>query len=217
MKTYQDKVHLWGRIWMVSALLMMISIPAIISVTLNEWPHLQSFLQGLFTTAIIFWTVTTVEVFTFSPMLGSAGTYLGFTTGNLTNLKVPSALNAMQGLDVKPGSETGDVVSAIAIASSTIITTLIIALGAALLIPLTPLLEAAVLQPAFDNIIPALFGALGVVYIARAWKIAVAPIVAMLLIFLLIPGTTDLVGIMVPVGVVIALISARILYVTNKL
>ena len=217
MKEYQDKVHLWGRIWMLSALLMLLGIPLYISSVLGVFPELTPLLQGWFITAIIFWPVTTIEVFTFSPMLGSAGTYLGFTTGNLTNLKVPSAMQAMDALNVKAGTEKADVVSTIAIASSSIVTTLILALGAALILPLTPLLEAEVLAPAFDNIVPALFGALGVVFISKAWKLAVAPISVMLVIFLAIPGSTDLVGVMVPVGVIIALVVARILYKKDKL
>ena len=217
MKDYQDKVHLWGRIWMLSALLMLLGIPLYISSVLGVFPELTPLLQGWFITAIIFWPVTTIEVFTFSPMLGSAGTYLGFTTGNLTNLKVPSAMQAMDALNVKAGTEKADVVSTIAIASSSIVTTLILALGAALILPLTPLLEAEVLAPAFDNIVPALFGALGVVFISKAWKLAVAPISVMLVIFLAIPGSTDLVGVMVPVGVIIALVVARILYKKDKL
>ncbi len=217
MKNYQDKVHFWGRIWMLSALLMLLGIPLFISSMLGVWPEITPLLQGWFITAVIFWPVTTIEVFTFSPMLGSAGTYLGFTTGNLTNLKVPSAMQAIDALELQAGTEEADVVSTIAIASSSIVTTLILALGAALLFPLTPLLEAEILSPAFNNIVPALFGALGVVFISKAWKIAIAPIVFMLIIFLTVPGSTDLVGVMVPVGVIIALIVARILYKREKL
>ncbi|MFR4009250.1 MAG: hypothetical protein ACLT0Y_08275 [Christensenellales bacterium] len=59
--------------------------------------------------APIFWTVGTIEVFTYAPMLGAGGSYLGFVTGNLTNLKVPCALNAMRSAGVEPGSEEGEV------------------------------------------------------------------------------------------------------------
>jgi len=75
-----------------------------------------------------------------------------------------------------------------------------------------PVLEAPVLTPAFANILPALFGALGVVMISRGWKIAVAPIAVMLILFLFIPGLASMVGILVPVGVVIAIVAARIMY-----
>lgn len=217
MRDYQDRVHVWGRIWMGFAFLIMVGVPLSISIILNVWPDVNAFVRGLFATATIFWAVTTIEVFTFAPMLGSAGTYLGFTTGNLTNLKVPSAMQAMEANNVTIGTEDGDVISTIAIASSSIITTLIILVGALLLIPITPLLESNALQPAFDHIIPALFGALGVVYIVKAWKIAIAPISVMLVIFLFVPGATGLVGVLVPVGVVISLITARILYKKGKL
>ncbi len=217
MKDYQARVHVWGRIWMGFAFLIMVGVPLSISIILQVWPDVNAFVRGLFATATIFWAVTTIEVFTFAPMLGSAGTYLGFTTGNLTNLKVPSAMQAIEANNVSIGTEDGDVISTIAIASSSIITTLIILVGALLLIPITPLLESNALQPAFNHIIPALFGALGVVYIVKAWKIAIAPISVMLIIFLFVPGATGLVGVLVPVGVVISLSAARILYKYGKL
>ena len=88
------------------------------------------------------------------------------------------------------------------VAASSIMTTLIIIIGALLIIPLTPIIESDALRPAFDNIVPALFGALGVVYIMKRVKVVVVPLIFMILFFLLVPGSGDLVGIMVPVGVV---------------
>ena len=60
--------------------------------------------------------------------------------------------------------------------------------------------------------IPALFGAIGVVYITKRFKVAIVPIIFMLIFFLVVPGSGGLVGIMVPVGVVISLVVARVLY-----
>ena len=122
--------------------------------------------------------------FTFVPMLGTGGSYLGFVTGNLTNLKVPCALNAMEAAKVRPGSEEGEVISTIAIASSSIVTTLVIALGVFGLGFLRPVLESPALKPAFDNILPALFGALGVVFISKNPKLAAAPLAFMVVLFL---------------------------------
>ncbi len=217
VKTYEQNVHVWGRIWMVCALLMMLAVPIVISSVIGVFPQPAHFFTGFLMTALIFWTVTTIEVFTFSPMLGSGGTYLGFVTGNLTNLKVPAAMNAMNAADVKMGSAKGDLISTIAIGASTIITTVIIFAGAMLIHPLTPLLEAPAVEPAFDNIIPALFGALGVVYISRNWKIAIAPVVVMCVIFLTVPDAMELVGVLVPVGCIVSIVVTRILYRKNKL
>ena len=75
-----------------------------------------------------------------------------------------------------------------------------------------PILEAPVLAPAFANILPSLFGALGVVMISRGWKIAVAPMLFMLVLFILVPGLASAVGVLVPVGILIAVGAARLMY-----
>jgi hypothetical protein len=115
--------------------------------------------------------------------------------------------------EVKANSDEGEVISTIAIATSSIVTTVIIILGVILLVPLTPLLENPVLDPAFEQILPALFGALGVVFVSRNWKIAVAPVVLMLILFISIPALdSGTVGIMVPVSVIFTLIVSRVMY-----
>lgn len=209
---YMDSVHFTGRIWMASALVLLLSVPMSICLYYNAWPQLSVFFKGFLGVAPIFWTVGIIEVFTYIPMLGAGGSYLGFVTGNMSNLKVPCALNAMEAANAKPGTEEGEVISTLAIATSSIVTTVIIALGVLLLVPLQPILESPVLVPAFKNILPALFGALGVVLLSHSWKIAIAPIVFMLIIFLIAPGMASSVGILVPVGVLVTLLFARILY-----
>jgi hypothetical protein len=216
-RSYQDQIHFEGRIWMLGALALFISAPLIISIVTGVWPSFDKFILGFIATASTFWPVTTIEVFTFSPMLGTGGSYLAFVTGNLTNLKVPAALNAQDALGIEKGTEKGDVISTIAIASSSIITTLIILVGALLIIPLTPLLDSPTLEPAFDNVIPALFGALGIVYIIKRWQIAIIPLIFMIIFFPLVPGSGRLVGIMVPVGVVLSLATASLLYKKGKI
>ena len=91
---------------------------------------------------------------------------------------------------------------------------MIIIIGVILIIPLSNLLEGnETVQPAFDQLLPALFGALGVVFISKNWKIAVAPIALMLILFIFVPAiNTSTVGIMVPVGVIFTLVVSRILY-----
>ncbi|MDN5351406.1 MAG: hypothetical protein PWQ12_322 [Clostridiales bacterium] len=211
-KSYEESVHFYGRLWMLSAFLMMIMVPVAISVHYNAWPGGAVVLKGLLGVAPIFWTVAVIEIITFTPMLGSGGSYLGFVTGNLTNLKVPCALYAMENAGVKQGTAEGEVISTIAIATSSVVTTLIIALGVALLAPLTPILNAPLLKPAFDNILPALFGGLAVVYVSKNWKIALAPLIFMVLLFVSFPGLAHSVSIFVPVGALIAIGVARVLY-----
>lgn len=212
LSDYEKRTHLYGRIWMGMALWLLLAVPVVICIYYNAWPALTDVLKSLLGVAPMFWTVGIIEVFTFAPMLGTGGTYLGFVTGNLTNLKVPCALNAMEAAKVKAGTDEGEAISTIAIASSSIVTTLVIALGVLALGYLRPVLESPALAPAFQNILPALFGALGVVFISKNPKLAIAPLVFMIVLFLLVPSLSSSVGILVPVGALIAIGAARLMY-----
>lgn len=211
-RSYADSVHFYGRIWTALGILAMLMVPVAICVHYDAWPAITPVLKGLLGVAPIFWTVGIIEVFTFTPMLGAGGSYLGFITGNLTSLKVPAALNAMEAAKVTAGTEEGEVISTIAVAVSAITTTLIIAAGSLLLSALTPILESPALAPAFANILPALFGALAVVYVSKNWKLSLAPLLFMVILFLLAPSLSSSVGILVPVGALIAIGAGRILY-----
>ena len=187
-------------------------VPVAACLYYDAWPDGAAVLKGLLGVAPIYWTVGVIEVITYTPMLGTGGTYLAFVTGNLTSIKAPSALNAMENAQVKPGTEEGEVISTIAIATSSIVTTLVIVAGVIGLSALAPILSSEVLAPAFDNILPALFGGLAVVYVSKNWKIAIAPLIFMVVLFLCIPSLAGSVGVLVPVGVLIALAAARFMY-----
>ena len=211
--SYMDSVYSWGTKWNLFVMAILLAFPILLCVIFGVLPDWAGLLGGLIATAPMYWAVGIVEVFTYIPMLGAGGSYLSFVTGNISNLKLPCALGAMEQAGVKPNSEEGEVVSTIAIAVSSIVTTLIIILGVILLVPLSPILESPVLAPAFAQLLPALFGGLGVVFISRNWKIAIAPIILMLALFIFIPSfNSGTVGIMVPVGVLFTLLVSRIMY-----
>lgn len=212
MNDYIKETDRYGKIWIWTAVVVILMVPVAICVGYNAWPDLTAVLKGLLGVAPIYWTVGVIEVITYTPMLGVGGTYLAFVTGNLTSLKAPSALNAMENAEVKPGSEEGEVISTIAIATSSIVTTLVLAAGVCVLTLIAPILNSPTVAPAFDNILPALFGGLAVVYVSKNWKLAITPLVFMVALFLLVPSLSGSVGILVPVGVIVALVAARILY-----
>ena len=216
-KTYMDSVHRDGRIWNLSVMVILLLFPVAVGLIFKAAPDWQGFWLGLLATAPMYWAVGIVETFTYIPMLGAGGSYLAFVTGNITNLKAPVGINALEQMNVDIKSEEGEIVSTVAIAVSSIVTTLIIILGVVLITPLTPVLESPVLAPAFDQIVPALFGGLGVVFISRNWKIAIAPVALMLVLFIAIPGLGGLVSVMVPVGVLFSLGVSRIMYKKNML
>ena len=211
--TYIDSVHRDGTLWNLAMMGLLFLYPIAIAIIFQTLPDWQALLMGLVATAPMYWAVGVIETITFVPMLGAGGSYLSFVTGNISNLKLPCAINALEQNGVSANSEEGEVVSTIAIAVSSIVTTVIIILGVILIVPLTPLLEAPVLVPAFAQMLPALFGGLGVAFVSKNWKIAVAPVVLMLVLFIFVPAlNAGTVGIMVPVSVLFTIGVSRLLY-----
>ena len=211
--SYIDSVHRDGRIWNIAMMIIITMFPIVVGLIFSAMPDWAAVGKGLIATAPMYWAVGVVETITYIPMLGAGGSYLSFVTGNISNLKLPCALNALESAEVDVKSEEGEIVSTIAIAVSSIVTTVIIIIGVILIIPLSPLLDNPTLKPAFDQLLPALFGALGVVFVSKNWKIALAPVTLMLILFIFVPAiNTSTVGIMVPVGVVFTLVMSRLLY-----
>ena len=211
--SYMDSVHRDGTIWNLTVMVLLMAFPVTVAVLFGAAPDWGALVTGLIATAPMYWAVGIIETITFVPMLGAGGSYLSFVTGNISNLKLPCALNALEQNEVSANSEEGEVVSTIAIAVSSIVTTIIIVIGVVLIVPLSPILQAPVLQPAFDQILPALFGGLGVAFVSKNWKIAVAPILLMLVLFIFVPAlNAGTVGIMVPVSVLFTIGVSRILY-----
>ena len=211
--SYLDSVHRDGRVWGIILCVLLLAFPLVVGLVFNAIPEWSALAKGLFATLPMYWAVGIIEIFTYVPMLGAGGTYLSFVTGHISNLKLPCAVDAMERAEVKPSSEEGEIISTIAIAVSSIVTTFIIILGVILIIPITPVLESPVLKPAFDMILPALFGGLAVVFISKNAKLSIAPIILMLVLFICVPAlNAGTVGIMVPVGVLFTVGVARFMY-----
>ena len=211
--SYIDSVHRDGRIWNIGVMLLLMAFPLTVAVIFGASPDWGALAVGLIATAPMYWAVGIIETITFVPMLGAGGSYLSFVTGNISNLKLPCAINALEQNEVSASSEEGEIISTIAIATSSIVTTIIIIIGVVCIVPLTPILEAPVLEPAFAQMLPALFGGLGVAFVSKNWKIAVAPVLLMLVLFIFVPAlNSGTVGIMVPVSVLFTIATSRILY-----
>ena len=213
-KSYFDSVHSWGRISSISALFVLLMFPVAITLYLGVVPDktfLSYVLSGLLKVAPLYWALAVVEVIFYTPMLGAGGTYLSFVTGNIVNLKLPCAISAMENAKVKATSEEGDVISTIAIATSAIVTTAVLAVG---IIAFAPFLDtftsSPLLMPAFKQVLPALFGALGAGYFVKHWKLSFAPILFMLAILVFVPdiGASTL---LIP-GIIASVVFAFIMY-----
>lgn len=211
-RTYMDKVHTWGRLWCLASIVFFLMIPAAICIHLDAWPDLDVLGKGLASIAFFFVTGI-VEVVAYAPMLGAGGTYLSFVTGNIMNLKMPCAINAMENAKVKANSEEGEVITTIAISASIVVTTLIIAV-CVIIFALNPsfseIMQSDAFAPAFQQVTYTIFGSLAATYFIKHWKIAIFPIAAISLI-LVFAGNLAI-GVLIPVGVVLSMLGAHVMY-----
>ena len=191
LNEFNNGLHRLGRITLIAMVILLIGVPFVISMIYDAPPSLSGFLSGFAKVGIIYIPVAIVEFLVYTPMLGVGGSYLAFITGNVTNMKIPCVMNAKDIAGTEAGTPEHEIVSTIAVATSAIVTTLVIVAGIILLSPLQPVLQSETLLPAFNNVVPALFGALGLKYFAKSPKIAVIPLVLMSLLCIFVPAAIN--------------------------
>ncbi len=157
---YINSMHRIGRIFTVIAIIIMLGMPVVVSVYYNIFPGFTNIIKAAAGLLMVFIPIALSEVISYTPILGSS-IYLTLITGNVLNLKLPVATNALKILDIEYGTENADVVSAIAVSVSSIVTIVIIALGVLLMKPLQPVLSLPSVTIARNYILPALFGSMG--------------------------------------------------------
>ena len=190
LEQFNRRTHVLGRIVSAVTLVLLVGAPFLIGTFLGAMPDMGAVAKGFLSVGLV-WTVSSVaEFLIYTPMLGAGGGYLAFITGNLINMKIPCAVNARDIVGTKTGTAENEIISTLSIATSSLVTIVVLALGVALLVPLQPVLQSPVLQPAFANVVPALFGAMAYQYFRKNVQVAVAPLVVMSLLFMLVPSLT---------------------------
>ena len=214
---FNNDLHRIGRISMVLMIGALLAVPIVFGAINGISPDWGGFLDGIIKVGIIYYPTSIVEFLIYTPMLGVGGSYLSFLTGNVTNMRIPCAMNAAAIAGTEPGTAEHEIVSTIAVATSAITTTLVIVAGVVLLVPLQPVLQNPVLQPAFNNVVPALFGALGMQYFSKSLKLTAGPLGLMSLLCIFIPSLAFQTStMMLPCGA-FALVMAYVLWKKDKL
>ena len=190
-EAYLKATHRLGRAVSLLTLVMLLGAPFLIGGLLGTMPDIGAAARGFLSVGLV-WTVSSiVEYLVYTPMLGAGGSYLAFITGNLINMKIPCAMNARELVDAKAGTPENEVISTLSIATSSLVTIVVLAAGVALMIPLRPVLESSTLQPAFANVVPALFGAMAYKYFRKDVRLAAVPLLCMTLLFMFVPSLTS--------------------------
>ncbi len=209
---YTRGTHRIGRVCTVITLVMLVGAPFLIGTYLGALPDISAVAKAFLSVGLV-WTVSSVvEFLIYTPMLGAGGGYLAFITGNLINMKIPCAVNARDIVGAKTGTPENEIISTLSIATSSLVTILVLAVGVLLLTPLQPILQSEALQPAFSNVAPALFGAMAYKYYRRHMNVAVLPLVFMSLLFILVPKLIESTSMMIIPSGALAIGIAWLLY-----
>ena len=209
---FNNSLHRIGRITMVLMIGLLLMVPITFGMLNDLSPDWSGFLGGIIKVAIIYYPTSIVEFLIYTPMLGVGGSYLSFITGNVTNMRIPCAMNAASIAKTQPGTAEHEIISTIAVATSAITTTVVILLGVICLVPLQPVLQNPALQPAFNNVVPALFGALGLKYFAKSLRLSAPPLVLMSILCIAAPSLISQTStMMIPVGA-LALVLGYVLW-----
>lgn len=213
---YNDRTHLYGRIGLWIGIILLLGAPFMMGVSLNAMPNLPAFGKGLLQIAIVYIPSCIVEFLIYTPTLGAGGSYLAFITGNLINMKMPCAMNARDIVGTKVGTTENEIVSTLSIATSSLVTTLVIAAGVLLMIPLRPILEMPELQPAFNNVVPALFGAMAYKYFRQGKQLVALPLIVMTVLFVVAPSLIGSVGFLMLISGAMAIAHAYLIFRKQK-
>ena len=200
---YSKTTHFIGRLVSAITVIMLVGAPFLIGKHLGAFPDIGAVGKAFFSVGLVWMVSSVAEFLIYTPMLGSGGGYLAFITGNLINMKIPCAVTARDMVGVKSGTKENEIISTLSIATSSLVTILVLAVGVLALTSLQPLLQSPTLQPAFDNVVPALFGAMAYKYYRKNMSIAVAPLVVMSVLFMLVPSLVGSTSFMIiPAGAI---------------
>lgn len=208
--SYEDKCHLIGRITIFMAFLGTMLFPFTLITVLKvpaDWGVILAAMGGILMIQI---PSALSQFLSYAPVVGPSAMYMMVVTGNFSNMKIPAVIAAKEavGLDQADQSVESDVISTIAMASSTIVSELIIMVGALMMGWLSGLLTNPVLQPAFANISPAVFGALFMVLAVKNIKLTIAPVVCGVILSLCSVSAS----LTMPICIVVAIAAAHGMY-----
>ena len=143
---FDRSVHRIGRVTILTCIVLSLGIPLMVWMAFGIMPPSKSLITGIITVSSFMIPVSMAEILSFYPILGPGGLYISYTTGNITNLKVPCAAIGMEAAEVEPATKEGDIISTIAMAGSVIVCELILVLGVILLVPLScrPIMSASI-------------------------------------------------------------------------
>lgn len=157
---YHSWVHRFGIASSLLLFVAMTAFPIAASCIYNIWPDFNLLWPGFVAVVLFMAPYWPAETIGYMSVMGPGALYISYITGNVTNLRMPATVGTINALGIKPNTDECHTMAIIACGASVITTVVIVALGVVIAAPLSPILSSPTLKPAFDYVVPALFGGL---------------------------------------------------------
>lgn len=174
--SYYNQAHRIGRICTLCVLLSFVAAPALMTLVFNLDLNVSATISASLAILAVMAPLAVGEFFSYAPALG-VGLYLSLMTGNTMNMKIPAVMSSLNAAEIDPNSKEGDIVRILAVGMSSIVTMAVLVVGMIGLQFILPALSTPVLQPAFNNVLPAVLGPLAIPMIVKDPKLNAGPIV----------------------------------------
>lgn len=173
---YTPKINRIGKLTGYLGVLVAFTPALVLAVVYGIVPKLAALLTAFISGTSAFGVLWFVEPISYFPVVGPAGTYMAFLSGNISNMRIPCASMAQVAAEVEPGTEKGSIIATLGMAVSIIINVSVLTIGAILGSSVLAMLPDSV-KAALNYLLPALFGALFVQFGMKMIKHSVIMVV----------------------------------------
>lgn len=185
---YLPYIVKWGKITGWLSILLSFGPALVLAVVYKLVPPVNAIITAFIAIASAVGINWIVEPISYFPIIGVAGTYMAFISGNISNLRIPSAAVSQKVAGVEPGTNQGSIIATLGMAVSVIVNIVILALGVFAGSAILAKLPQNVTN-AFNYLLPSLFGAIFIQFSLMKLKLApVALGIALALTFALNAG-----------------------------
>ena len=161
----------WGRLTSLLGVVASFVPLAVLAIVFDIMPALDAIVAAAtirISACVVYYFV---EPISFQPVLGIPGTYMAFLSGNISNLRVPCSSVAQKAAGVEEGTPEGAVLSTIGVAVSIVVNLLILTAGVLLGAQIIAMIPESLVN-ALVYLVPALYGAMLMLMVLYAPKIA---------------------------------------------
>ncbi|MDW7672375.1 MAG: hypothetical protein SCK57_12195 [Bacillota bacterium] len=195
---------------MIPLVMFCMFLPVIyLKLAYGVFPEWSVALSSWGTIAAAFGVYYLIEPLSYYPILGLSGTYMAFTAGSISDIRMPASAVAQEAVEVPFGSDEGAVASTLGVAGSLFTTLTVVFLTSLFGNQLIQFFPETVLTAIKSFTVPAVFGASYMLFAKFEPKLSFIILVTVPL-FLLIADWQY--GVYMIASVVVAILLSRLLY-----